>query len=91
MSPKKATLSEPIPVHETSVYKLFSDNDGNLWTVSADKTAKHLVHKDGWKPHPDFVRDVVVHEKGGWVIPACRDEEIEVWDRSMGDLHRIFS
>jgi WD40 repeat protein len=93
---KTATLSEPIIVHETSVYTLFFDADGDLWTASADKTAKHLVRENGWKSdttlvHPDFVRDVVVHEKGGWVITACRDEEVRVWDRSTGDLHHIFS
>lgn len=93
---KTAILSEPILVHETSVYELFFDADGDLWTASADKTAKHLVREDGWKPdttltHPDFVRDIVVHEKGGWVITACRDEEVRVWNRSTGDLHHIFS
>lgn len=93
---KTATLSEPILVHETSVYNLFFDEDGDLWTASADKTAKHLVRENGWKSdttltHPDFVRDIVVHEKGGWAITACRDEEVRVWDRSTGNLHHIFS
>lgn len=93
---KTATLSEPILVHETSVYTLFFDADGDLWTASADKTAKHLVRENDWKPdttliHPDFVRDIVVHEKGRWVITACRDEEVRVWNRSTGDLHHIFS
>lgn len=75
-------------VHDTSVYKLLFDADGDLWTASADKTAKCLVRDDAWKPnltlkHPDFVRDVVVHEQGGWVITACRDEEVRVWNRSV--------
>jgi WD40 repeat protein len=90
------TLSEPIVAHETSVYRLFFDSDGDLWTASADKTAKHLVREDGWKAdttleHPDFVRDIVVHERGGWVVTACRDEEIRVWNSSTGDLHHTFS
>ena len=93
---KTAALSDPILVHETSVYKLLFDDNGDLWTASADKTAKHLVRDDGWKSdttltHPDFVRDVVVHEKGGWVLTACRDEEIRVWNSSTGNLHHIFS
>lgn len=93
---KTAKLSEPILRHETSVYRLRFDGDGDLWTASADKTAKHLVREDGWKAdttllHPDFVRDVVVHEQCGWVITACRDEEVRVWNRSTGDLHHIFS
>ena len=89
-------LSEPIIAHETSVYKLLFDPDGDLWTASADKTAKHLVREDGWKAdttleHPDFVRDIVVHERGGWVITACRDEEVRVWNSATGDLHHTFS
>ena len=93
---KTTNLSEPILRHETSVYKMFFDGDGDLWTASADKTAKHLVREDGWRAdttlsHPDFVRDVVVYEKGGWVITACRDEEVRVWNRATGDLHHIFS
>ncbi len=93
---KTTKLSEPILRHETSVYKLYFDADGDLWTASADKTAKHLVREEGWKAdttlvHPDFVRDVVVHERGGWVITACRDEEVRVWNRATGDLYHIFS
>lgn len=79
---------EPIIAHETSVYRLFFDADGDLWTASADKTVKCLVRESSWKPdleltHPDFVRDVVVHEQGGWVISACRDEEVRVWNRAV--------
>ncbi|KAJ5904078.1 hypothetical protein N7504_006461 [Penicillium tannophilum] len=88
--------AEALLPHETSVYKLFFDQDGDLWTVSADKTAKCLIRADGWKPnltleHPDFVRDIVVHEDGGWVVTACRDEEVRVWNRSTGELHHVFS
>ncbi|KAJ5561826.1 hypothetical protein N7535_003711 [Penicillium sp. DV-2018c] len=90
------SITDPLLPHETSVYKLFFDNDGDLWTASADKTAKCLVRADGWKAnltleHPDFVRDVVVHEAGGWVVTACRDEEVRVWNRSTGELYHTFS
>lgn len=83
--------AEPLLPHATSVYKLFFDRDGDLWTASADKTAKSLVREDGWKAnltleHPDFVRDIVVHETGGWVITACRDEEVRVWNRSVSSI-----
>lgn len=93
---KTLSLSDPILEHDTSVYKLFFDADGDLWTASADKTSKNLVRDDGWKaattlPHPDFVRDVVVHERGGWVVTACRDEEVRVWNRGTGTLHHVFS
>jgi WD40 repeat protein len=80
--------SNPLIVHETSVYKLFFDADADLWTASADKTAKCLVRENDWKPnlvleHPDFVKDVAVHEQGGWVVTACRDEEVRVWNRAV--------
>ncbi|KAK2791870.1 hypothetical protein FQN52_004311 [Onygenales sp. PD_12] len=86
---KDQALSDPILEHETSVYKLFFDADGDLWTASADKTAKCLTRATKWKTdmsleHPDFVRDVVVHEQGGWVATACRDEET-------GKLHHTYS
>ncbi|CAI7590391.1 unnamed protein product [Penicillium discolor] len=90
------STTDPLLPHDTSVYKLFFDNDGDLWTASADKTAKCLIREDGWKAnltleHPDFVRDVVVYETGGWVVTACRDEEVRVWNRSTGALHHTFS
>ncbi|OJJ49858.1 hypothetical protein ASPZODRAFT_109673 [Penicilliopsis zonata CBS 506.65] len=90
------TALEPLLAHETSVYRLFFDADGDLWTASADKTSKCLVRDDEWKPnlvleHPDFVRDVVVYEAGGWVVTACRDEEVRVWSRSTGELYHTFS
>ncbi|KIW57894.1 hypothetical protein PV05_02450 [Exophiala xenobiotica] len=92
----KIQLSGPIVAHETSVYKLHFDDDGDLWTASADKTARQLSRDDGWKPvttlqHPDFVRDVVTHDAYGWVITACRDEEIRVWNKATSDLHHVFS
>ncbi|KAE8350514.1 WD40-repeat-containing domain protein [Aspergillus coremiiformis] len=93
---KDLTGTDAILVHDTNVYRLFFDRDADLWTASADKTAKCLVREDGWKPnltltHPDFVRDVVVDEQGGWVVTACRDEEVRVWNRSTGQLHHTFS
>ncbi|KAL1969331.1 hypothetical protein VTN77DRAFT_9523 [Rasamsonia byssochlamydoides] len=88
--------STPLIVHETSVYKLFFDADGDLWTASADKTAKCLERENGWKPnlvleHPDFVRDVAVYEQGGLVVTACRDEEVRVWNRATGELFHTYS
>jgi WD40 repeat protein len=90
-SSSSVALSEPILEHETSVYRLFFDDDGDLWTASADKTAKCLSREAGWKAnlaldHPDFVRDVVVHERGGWVVTACRDEEVRVWSRAVSSI-----
>jgi WD40 repeat protein len=87
-------LSDPIQEHETSVYKLFFDADGDLWTASADKTVKCLCRENGWKAnmtldHPDFVRDVLVHEQAGWVITACRDEEVRIWNRAVSSFPSV--
>ena len=92
----KFEMNPPLLAHETSVYKLHFDEDGDLWTASADKTAKHLLRTEGWKVgttliHPDFVRDVVTHGRYGWVITACRDENVRVWHTSTGDLYHVFS
>ncbi|PYH39732.1 WD40 repeat domain-containing protein [Aspergillus neoniger CBS 115656] len=93
---KDLTGTEALLAHDTNVHKLFFDRDADLWTASADKTSKCLVREDGWKPnltltHPDYVRDVVVYEQGGWVVTACRDEEVRVWNRSTGQLYHTFS
>jgi len=81
--------------HETSINSIYFDSDGDLWTASSDKSTKCLSRSRGWTEdtkleHPDFVRDVVVDEYGGWVITACRDEEVRVWDKSTGKLHCVF-
>ena len=90
------SIGPPILAHETSVYRLRFDGDGDLWTASADKTAKHLVRGRGWEAdttlvHPDFVRDVVVCEEHGVVVTACRDEEVRVWDLASGELLCTYS
>ena len=86
----------PIIAHETSIDALHFDVDGDLWTASADKTAKCLSRGRDWEEdskfeHPDFVRDVVIDEAGGWIVTACRDEEIRVWERASGRLHHTFN
>lgn len=85
------SLEKSILAHDTSVYRLRFDSEGDLWTASADKTAKHLIRSRDWEAdtilqHPDFVRDVVVAEDVGLVVTACRDEEVRVWDIASGDL-----
>lgn len=83
-----------IQEHETSVYKLVyddtSDDDADLWTASADGTAKCLARSrnfvtDDSFEHGDYVRGVVVTES--WVVTAGRDEDVKVWDRSTGKLY----
>jgi len=93
-----ASELEPSPIiaHETSIDAIHFDSDGDLWTASADKTAKCLSREREWEEdsafeHPDFVRDVAVDEDGGWVVTACRDEEIRVWEKGSGKLHHTFS
>lgn len=89
-------MSPPVVAHDTSVYQLFFDSDGDLWTASADKTAKHLSRQNNWMAdttltHPDFVRDVVVHPQTHAVVTACRDEEIRVWNGNTSELIHVFS
>lgn len=89
-------LSNPIIQHETGVYKLAFDHEGDLWTASADKTAKRLVRENGYVAdttlvHPDFVRDVALHESSGMVITACRDEEIRLWNSGTSELIHVFT
>lgn len=86
----------PLLAHETSVDAIHFDSDGDLWTASADKSAKCLSRSREWEEdsqfeHPDYVRDVAVDEEGGWVITACRDEEVRVWEKGSGKLHHTFS
>ncbi|KAI5289271.1 hypothetical protein KEM54_004139 [Ascosphaera aggregata] len=86
----------PITQHATSVFGLHFDADGDLWTASADKTAKCLSRQRNWASeltleHPDFVRDIIVYEEGGWVVTACRDEEIRVWNKATGELYHTYS
>lgn len=89
-------LSLPIIQHETSVYKIEFDDDGDMWTASADKTAKRLVRDNNFVAdttlvHPDFVRDIVVSSQAGLAVTACRDEEIRVWNTGTGQLVHIFT
>lgn len=80
--------------HETSVYKLFFDSDeGDLWTASADGTAKCLSRTRSWATeetieHGDYVRAVTV--TADWIITAGRDEDVKVWDRTTGKLFHIY-
>jgi len=87
---------ETIMEHDTSVNMIrFQGEDADMWTASADNTARRIdirteVKKNGtsWSDvvlkHPDYVNDVVVEPRGRWVITACRDEEVRVWDISVG-------
>ncbi|KAI5265650.1 WD40 repeat-like protein [Aureobasidium subglaciale] len=100
-------LTTPLRPHETSVNRLrFEDSlvvdaedadaDADLWTASSDKTAQRLVRSRDWAtdttlPHPDFVRDIIIDQQAGWVITACRDEEVRVWSSASGELACVFS
>lgn len=82
-----------IEEHETSVYRLVyegEDEDVNLWTASADGTAKCLSRSRGFVAddsfqHGDYVRAVAATDD--WVITAGRNEDVKVWDRSSGKLY----
>ncbi|TVY13621.1 putative WD repeat-containing protein [Lachnellula arida] len=89
-------VRDTILEHETSVYTiLFSgeDEDSDLWTASADGTAKCLSRAKGWSTedsytHGDYVRAVAV--TSDWVITAGRDEDVKVWDRAAGKLWHVY-
>ncbi|KAK0122079.1 hypothetical protein ONS95_010342 [Cadophora gregata] len=93
---QKSTVRSTILEHETSVYKIrFSGDDENsdLWTASADGTAKCLSRAKNWTAeetyeHGDYVRDVVI--TGDWVVTTGRDENVKVWDRATGKLCHIY-
>lgn len=81
-----------LSVHETGVYKVMFDRVGeetDLWTASADGTAKCLSRGKGFTAeesyeHGDHVRAVAVTEP--WVITAGRDEDLKIWDKTSGAL-----
>ncbi|KAL1865209.1 hypothetical protein Daus18300_007336 [Diaporthe australafricana] len=81
-----------INVHETSVYKVLFDHSGDetdLWTASADGSAKCLSRgrdfstEDSFE-HGDHVRAVIVTDQ--WVVTAGRDEDLKIWNRASGKL-----
>ncbi|KAL6914495.1 hypothetical protein FSST1_012255 [Fusarium sambucinum] len=82
-----------IQEHETSIYRLFYDQsseDVDLWTASADGTAKCLARSrnfvaDDSFEHGDYVRGVLATDQ--WAITAGRNEDVKVWDRSSGKLY----
>ncbi|KAG5914445.1 hypothetical protein E4U53_004643 [Claviceps sorghi] len=86
---ERVTIQE----HDTSVYKLVFDTDNedvDLWTASADGTAKSLVRSRNFVAedvltHGDYVRGVQPTEH--WIFTAGRDENVKVWDRASGKLY----
>ncbi|CUS11330.1 unnamed protein product [Tuber aestivum] len=103
---------ESIAEHDTSVNTIrFQGEDADMWTASADNTARRIdirtevkeddaSRSDTVLKHPDYVNDVVVEPRGRWVITACRDEKVRVWDISVtsqiltwyqtGELYHIY-
>ncbi|KAL8699718.1 MAG: hypothetical protein Q9201_005844 [Fulgogasparrea decipioides] len=94
-SAEQLESEKPILVHETSVYALSFDADGDLWTASADGNTKCLSRSQGFQPdttiaHGDYVRAVALDEVGGYVVTAGRSEDVKVWDRGSGELVHVF-
>lgn len=78
----------PLTVHETSVYALHFDADGDLWTASADGDVTCLARDKNWDVEMrirtgGWARGVAVDEQGGWVVSGGRDEELRIWDRGV--------
>jgi len=89
--------AESILEHDTSVHAIrFLGEDADCWSASADGTARRMdvrapakERKEGWRTdtvlkHADYVNDVVMARNGKWVVTACRDEEVRLWDVSVG-------
>ena len=86
---------DPLLAHDTSIYALTFDADGDMWTASADKTAKCLSRNNAFKAdttlqHPDFVRSIAIYESGGLVVTACRDENVRIWQKGSGKLVHVY-
>jgi WD40 repeat protein len=80
----------PLVAHETSLFGLEFSSAGDLWTASADQTAKCLSRERKFQPdttleHPDYVRCVGVSEELGVAVTGCRDENVRVWDNGSGE------
>lgn len=96
--PDKAASQTPLAVHETSVYALTftpgpEAEDSDLWTASADGTAKCLSRSHHWDveetlEHGDYVRAVALSAE--FVITAGRSEDIKLWKRDTGKLWHVF-
>nr|XP_036585843.1 WD repeat protein [Colletotrichum truncatum]KAF6796034.1 WD repeat protein [Colletotrichum truncatum] len=94
-TPKVAAAEQQLTIqqHETSVYKVVFDiagDDVDLWTASADGTAKCLLREKGFTAedvfeHGDFVRAIALTDD--WVITGGISQVIKVWDRTSGKLY----
>ncbi|KAJ1929650.1 hypothetical protein IWQ60_000974 [Tieghemiomyces parasiticus] len=65
--------------------------DVELWSASADKTAKQWNLVTGrcmtTLTHPDVVKAVTVTE--AYVITGCRDENVRIWDKATGECIKV--
>lgn len=92
----KDKLRNIILEHETSVYKVYfsgNEEDSDLWTASADGTAKCLSRARDWETedtyvHGDYVRAIAV--TANWVLTAGRNEDVKIWDRATGKLWHTY-
>jgi WD40 repeat protein len=90
--PDGAAPIAPLVAHETSIFALaVSPSSGDIWTASADKTAKCLSRSRGFAAdtvlrHPDHVKSVALCERSGLVFTGCRDEGLRAWDAASGEL-----
>ncbi|KAG4035680.1 hypothetical protein MFRU_001g04490 [Monilinia fructicola] len=96
VSAHSKSIRDTILEHETSVYQvIFAGDEGetDLWTASADGTAKCLSRAKNWSAeeiyrHGDYVRAVAITDT--WVITAGRDEDVKIWDKATGKLWHIY-
>lgn len=94
--PGKPTVERrALLVHETGVYKVMFDHNGDeidLWTASGDGTVKCLERGRGFTAdqvvaHADHVRAVALTDQ--LIITAGRDEDLKFWDKTSLDLKYV--
>ncbi|KKY18446.1 putative wd repeat protein [Phaeomoniella chlamydospora] len=67
---KSVQLSPPLVIHETSVYSIhFDPTSSDLWTCSADKTAKHLSRRDSDGEYPVSPTSSSLEPSAIWLSP----------------------
>lgn len=96
ISEQSKPIRDTILEHETSVYQVLfagDEEETDLWTASADGTAKCLSRAKHWSAeetyeHGDYVRTVAVTDT--WVVTAGRDEDVKVWDKATGKLWHVY-
>jgi len=80
--------------HDTGVFDIkllgANINDVEVWTASADRTSRLVSLATGATDlilqHPDFVKCVLPIPALSFVVTACRDGDVRIWNSATGEL-----